>query len=244
MTRVALVTGGGKGIGRSVSETLARAGITVVINYSRSEAEAADTAQAIVNAGGKAETLRFDVGNNDEVESAVKGIAERHGRCDILVSNAGIAIDGLLLRTKATDWERTLSVNLSGAFYCAKAVSKLMVKERWGRVVTIGSVIGEMGNAGQVAYSASKAGLIGLTKSLAKELASRNVTANCVTPGYIITDMTSGLSEDLRDSILSGVPLGRLGTAEDVSALVGFLVSDAASYITGQVIGVNGGMRM
>ena len=241
---VALVTGGGRGIGRAIALRLASLGATVLVNYSRSKDEAREVVASILSQGGTADALQFDVGDPEDVEKGIKAGIEKFGKISILVNNAGIAVDGLLVRTKTADWDRTLQVNLSGAFFCARAVAKSMMKERTGRIINISSIIGEMGNAGQAAYSASKAGLLGLTKSLARELASRNVTVNAITPGYIVTDMTSSLTEDLREEMLRNIPLGRLGTAEDIAEIVAFLCSPGAAYITGEAIGVNGGMYM
>ena len=241
---VALVTGGSRGIGRAVSLRLANAGALVIVNYAANAGKAEEVVAQIAAQGGKAVAMGFDVAQATAVEGAIKEILERFGKIDILVNNAGIALDSLVVRTKTEDWQRTLDVNLSGCFYCARAVSKPMMKARRGRIINISSVIGEMGNAGQVSYSASKAGVFGLTKSLAKELGSRNVTVNAIAPGYIDTDMTNTLTEDLKQSILTNVPLTRMGTAEDVAGAVAFLCSDDASYITGSIISVNGGMYM
>jgi len=241
---VALVTGGGRGIGKAVSLELGKRGAHVVVNYSRSSDAAEAVKGEIEAAGGSAETVGFDVSDSGQVDTALKEIIKNHGRLDVLVNNAGIALDNLLVRTKDEEWDQTISVNLSGAFYCCRAVAKTMMKARSGRIINISSVIGESGNAGQAAYSASKAALIGLTKSLAKELASRGVTVNCVTPGYIQTDMTAGMGEEATGAILENIPLGRLGTGEDIADSVAFLASPNSGYITGQVLGVNGGMYM
>jgi 3-oxoacyl-[acyl-carrier protein] reductase len=243
--RVAIVTGASRGIGRAIAEGLAKDGNFVVVNYTSNEAAAAETLAAIERAGGKGSLSRFDVADAAQVDAAVKELATKHGRIDVVVSNAGIAIDGLLLRAKAADWARTLDVNLSGAFHLCKAASRYLLKSDSGRIVTISSVIGEMGNTGQVAYAAAKAGLIGLTKSLARELASRAITVNCVTPGFIETDMTAKhIQGDTRDALLKQIPLGRIGSAADVADAVRFLCSAQASYVTGQVIRVNGGLLM
>ncbi|MCC6954872.1 MAG: 3-oxoacyl-[acyl-carrier-protein] reductase [Deltaproteobacteria bacterium] len=242
--RVALVTGGGRGIGRAICQNLAASGATVLVNYSRSEDDARSVVAEIVSNGGRAEFVKFDVGTPEDVERGVNEAVEKVGKIDILVNNAGIAVDGLLVRTKNVDWDRTIDVNLSGPFYCCRAVAKSMMKQRYGRIINISSIIGQMGNGGQAAYSASKAGLIGLTKSVARELASRNITVNAVTPGYIVTDMTTSITEDLREQMLRNIPLARLGSAEEVASVVAFLASDASAYVTGQVIAVNGGMYM
>lgn len=241
---VAVVTGGSRGIGRAICKKLGYLGATVVVNYAKSAAQAEEVVSDIVKAGGKASALCFDVGNGEAVEAAFKQIISEQGKVDILVNNAGIASDSLILRMKNDDWQRTLDVNLSSCFYCAKAAAKAMLKSQNGRVVNISSVIGEMGNAGQVAYAASKAGILGFTKSLARELGSRSITVNAIAPGYIKTEMTAVLDDSQREELLRAVPLRKLGTPEDVAELVAFLCSPSAAYITGQVIGINGGMYM
>jgi 3-oxoacyl-[acyl-carrier protein] reductase len=243
--RVALVTGASRGIGRAIAVALGQDGLFVVVNYTANEGAAAETLKAITDAGGQGALSRFDVADAAAVDAAIKQIAAEHGRLDVLVNNAGIAIDGLLLRTKKEDWQRTLDVNLSGAFHCCKAASRYLLKAQEGRIVNISSVVGEQGNAGQVSYAAAKAGLIGLTRTLAKELASRNITVNCVTPGFIETDMTQAhVQGEARQKLIEQIPLGRIGSAEDVAETVRFLVSPRASYITGQVVRVNGGLLM
>jgi 3-oxoacyl-[acyl-carrier protein] reductase len=243
--RVALVTGASRGIGRAIAIALAEDGLFVIVNFTANEAAAAETLAACKDKGGEGALLRFDVADAEQVEKAIKQIATEHGRLDVLVNNAGIAINGLLLRTKKEDWARTLDVDLSGAFHCAKAAARYLLKAEHGRVVNISSVVGEQGNAGQVSYAAAKAGLIGMTKALARELASRAVTVNCVTPGFIETDMTDEhLPQEAREGLLKQIPLGRIGRPEDVAEAVRFLVSSRASYITGQVVRVNGGLLM
>jgi 3-oxoacyl-[acyl-carrier protein] reductase len=243
--RVALVTGASRGIGRAIAVALGRDGLYVVVNYTANEAEGAETLRLVQTAGGVGALCRFDVSDPDAVETQVKALAAEHGRIDVLVNNAGIAIDGLLLRTKREDWARTLDVNLSGAFHLCKATARYLLKSESGRIVNISSVVGEQGNAGQVSYAAAKAGLIGLTKTLARELASRAITVNCVTPGFIETDMTQKhVTGPARDALLQQIPLGRIGKPEDVAEAVRFLVSPDASYITGQVVRVNGGLLM
>ncbi len=242
--QIALVTGGSRGIGRAICERLAQHGATVIVNYAQSAAKAEEVVAGIMRQSGKAVAMGFDVASAEATEKAIKEILERHGKIDILVNNAGIAVDALVVRTKTEDWQRTIDVNLSGCFYCARAVAKPMMKARRGRIVNISSVIGLMGNAGQIAYATSKAGIFGLTKSLAKELGSRGVTVNAVAPGYIDTDMTNTLTEELKNSILENVPLSRMGTGEDIAGAVQFLCGEDASYITGSVISVNGGMYM
>lgn len=242
--KVALVTGGSRGIGRACAKALAARGAQVVITYVGGERAAADTVAEIEAAGGRAEAERFDVADLTATETAISEVAKRFGRLDVLVANAGIALDGLLLRLREEDLDRTLDVNLKGAISCAKAAIKPMIRSRSGRIVFLSSVVGEMGNAGQTAYAASKAALLGVTKSLARELASRQITVNAVTPGYIDTDMTHGLSDALRETMLANIPLQRMGTSEEVAAAVVFLASNEAAYVTGHVLRVNGGMLM
>jgi 3-oxoacyl-[acyl-carrier protein] reductase len=242
--KIALVTGGSRGIGRATAEALAEQGAQVVVNYARGEAQASEVARGIVDKGGKAEVLGFDVADSQATEEAILAVAKRLGRLDILVANAGIAIDGLLLRLKPEELDRTFAVNVSGAFACARAATRVMMRAKTGRVIFMSSVIGEMGNAGQAAYSASKAALLGLTKSLAREYASRGITYNAITPGYIDTDMTQGITGDAREAVLGSIPLGRTGTAREIATAVAYLASDEAGYVTGQILRVNGGMYM
>jgi len=241
----AVVTGASRGIGRAIAKELARKGANVIINYARSEAEAASLAEEIRAETGKSSLLvQFDVSKEEEVESGFEKIFASTGNVEILVNNAGIAVDGLLVRTKSEDWDRTMGVNLSGVFYCSKAVTKPMMKQRYGRIINVSSVIGLMGNGGQTAYSASKAAIFGFTKSLAKELGGRGITVNAVAPGYIETDMTKDIKEEAQKQLLSQIPLGRLGSAEDVANAVFFLSSPQSGYITGEILSVNGGMYM
>jgi 3-oxoacyl-[acyl-carrier protein] reductase len=242
--KVALVTGGSRGIGRAAAEALAHQGASVVINYASNEAAAREAAECITSRGQKAEIVRFDVANGDAAETAVAEVAKRLGRLDILVASAGIAIDSLVLRLKDEEFDRVLAVNLKGSVACARAAIKPMMRAKTGRILFVSSVIGEMGNAGQTAYAASKAALIGVTKSLAREYASRKITVNAITPGYIDTDMTASLTAEQRQSIVSMIPLGRTGAAAEVGAAIAFLASDEASYITGHVLRINGGMYM
>lgn len=242
--KIALVTGASRGIGRSTAQALAAQGAYVVVGYVRGEEAAKKTLDEIVAAGGKGEIQRIDAADFAASESTVAEVAKRHGRLDVLVINAGISIDALMLRLKEEDLDTTLAVNLKGAIASAKAALKVMMKQRSGRIVFLSSVVGETGNAGQTAYAASKAGLLGVTKSLAKEYAGRNVTVNAVTPGYIATDMTSALTEEQRSAMLVGVPLGRPGEPREIAATIAFLASEEAGYITGQTIRVNGGMYM
>lgn len=240
--RVALVTGGSRGIGRAIAETLAEQGAQVVIGYVQGEAAARGVATSIVERGGKAEVLGFDVGDMKSAEEAVARVAKEQGRLDVLVANAGISIDGLLLRLKEDDLDRLLSVNLKGAIACARGGLKAMMRARYGRIIFVSSVVGEMGNVGQTAYAATKAGLLGVSKTLAREFASRSITVNCVTPGFIETDMTSTISDEMKLELRRAIPLGRIGTAREVAAAVAFLASEEASYVTGQTLRVNGGM--
>ena len=240
--KVALITGGSRGIGAAVAQALATAGAAVAVCARNGEAAAA-TASAIAAQGGQALGVAADVSRAEDAERLVKACLERFGRLDILVNNAGITRDGLVLRMKDGDWSDVLAVNLNGAFYCARAALRAILKQKQsGRIINIGSVVGSMGNAGQANYVTSKAGLIGLTKALAKEVAARGVTVNLVAPGFIETDMTMNLPDAVKETYRGQIPLGRFGTAADVAAAVAFLASDEAAYITGQVIHVNGGM--
>ncbi|MEJ7728182.1 MAG: 3-oxoacyl-ACP reductase family protein [Polyangiaceae bacterium] len=242
--KVIVVTGGSRGLGKATAEALAAQGATVVVNYVRGEAEARAVAEGIAARGGKAETAGFDVGTSRAAEDAIAEIAKRHGRLDGLVANAGIAVDGLLLRIKDEDFDRIMSVNVKGAMACAKAAVKVMMRAKTGRIVFLSSVVGEMGNAGQSAYAASKAALLGLSKTIAREYASRGITVNAVSPGFIDTDMTTAITAEMKEVMLKSIPLGRTGRAEEVAATIAFLCSDEASYITGQTLRVNGGMYM
>ncbi|NOK34316.1 3-oxoacyl-[acyl-carrier-protein] reductase [Corallococcus exercitus] len=243
--KVVLVTGGSRGIGRACALAFAKAGAsTVVISYVGNEAAAQETVGLLQQAGAKAEAVRFDLADTAACAGAIDGVVKAHGRLDVLVNNAGMAIDGLVMRVKDEDWDRQLDTNLRGAFALIRAASRPMMKQRAGAIINITSVVGEMGNPGQAAYSAAKAGLIGLTKSVAKELASRSIRVNAVSPGFIGTDMTSHLDDELRQKMVGGIALGRLGNPEEVAGAVLFLASDAASYITGEVLKVNGGMYM
>ncbi len=241
--KIALVTGGSRGIGRAVALALAREGASPVIS-ARSFEAAHLVAEEAKGLGVDALAVKADVGRPDEVATLIQACLDHFGRLDVLVNNAGITRDTLLVRMKDEDWEEVLTVNLSGAFYCTRAALKPMLKQRGGRIINITSVVGVMGNAGQANYVASKAGLIGLTKATAREVASRGITVNAVAPGFIETDMTSSLPDELRRAILARIPLGRFGTPEEVAACVCFLSSEEAGYITGQVIHVNGGMWM
>ena len=240
--QTALVTGGGRGIGRAIALALGEAGAEVVVNYSSSAAAADEVVAAITTAGGKAYALQANVSVETEVDGLIKTVLERSGRLDVLVNNAGITRDGLLMRMKTDDWQSVIDLNLSGVFLCTRAVARPMLKQKSGRIINITSVVGLMGNAGQANYAAAKAGVIGLTRSTAKELASRGITVNAVAPGFIATDMTKDLDAE---SILKDIPLGTFGTQEQVAGAVRFLAADpAAAYITGQVLQVDGGMVM
>ena len=242
--RVALVTGGSRGIGRAICEKLGELGYKVFVNYSKSETLANEVVLKIKEKGGWAQAVKASVDCKEEVEEMVKRIEKEAGPVEVLVNNAGITSDVLFLRMKEEDWDRVLNVNLKGAFIVTRAVLKGMMKKRWGRIINISSVVALMGNPGQVNYCASKAGLIGFTKALAKEVGSRNITVNVVCPGYIETDMTAALPEDVREKLKERIVLGRFGTPQDVAEVVGFLSLEAASYITGQVIVVDGGLSL
>jgi len=243
--KVALVTGASRGIGRAIAVALAQGGATVALNYAGNEAAAQEALQLVQAAGApRSKLYRFDIADPAASQKAVEEVVAEFGGLHILVNNAGIAIDQLLMRLKDEDWKRQLDVNLTGAFNLTRAVTRPMMKARGGAIVNLSSVVGEMGNAGQVAYAATKAGLIGLTKSVARELASRNIRCNAVTPGFIDTDMTSALPEAARTKMMEAIPLARLGSAEDVANAVCFLASDQAAYVTGEVLKVNGGMYM
>ncbi|HTE18963.1 MAG TPA: 3-oxoacyl-[acyl-carrier-protein] reductase [Armatimonadota bacterium] len=240
--KVALVTGGGRGIGRGVALALARAGADVVVGVSRDVAAAEAVAEEVRGLGRRALARQADVSNGEQAEELVAAAVSELGRIDILVNNAGITRDGLLMRMPEADWDAVLDVNLKGTFHCTKAALKRMVRQRSGRIVNVTSVMGVTGNAGQANYAASKAGIIGLTKSTAKEVGSRGITCNAVAPGWIRTAMTEGLPEEVAGQVLKQIPLGRLGEPKDVAGLVVFLCSDSASYITGQVVVVDGGL--
>jgi 3-oxoacyl-[acyl-carrier protein] reductase len=241
-TRVALVTGASRGIGRAIAEKLAAQGATIVA-AARGE-NAKETAAAIMARGGRAEAVGVDVTDSTALEHLPGSIVERHGRLDIIVSNAGITRDQLLMRMKREDWDAVIATNLTATFTLAQAAIRPMIRQRGGRIIAVSSVVGQMGNAGQANYAASKAGLIGFAKAVAREVSSRGITVNVIAPGMIDTEMTKGIAEKARVDLAAQIPLGRLGTVDDVAAAACFLASDEAAYITGQVLAVNGGMYM
>ncbi|MBU1565698.1 MAG: 3-oxoacyl-[acyl-carrier-protein] reductase [Proteobacteria bacterium] len=242
--KVAVVTGGSRGIGRAICIRLASMGALVYVNYVSRSSAAEETATLIQQVGGRVEIINFDVAESTAVQNSFKKIVSEAGSLDILVNNAGITRDGLMARMKEEDWDAVIDTNLKGAFLCSKAASREMMKKKWGRIVNISSVSGFAGNPGQTNYSAAKAGMIGLTKAMAREYASRNITVNSVAPGYIATEMTELLSEEVREQIKKEILLASFGKVEDVAGAVAYLVSDDGSYITGQTLHVNGGMYM
>ena len=242
--KVALVTGASRGIGRAVAIRLAKSGAKIAVNYAGNQAAAEEVKQIIEQNGGEAILVQADISNAESVDAMVAAVMEAFGRIDILVNNAGITRDTLLMRMKEADWNAVIQTNLTGVFYVTKAVSKIMMKQRYGKIVNMSSVVGLMGNAGQANYAAAKAGVIGFTKSMAKELAARNITVNAIAPGFIATDMTAVLSDKVKEDLATKIPMGRLGEADDIASAVLFLVSDSASYITGQTLNVDGGMVM
>ena len=242
--KVAVVTGASRGIGKAIAKEFAAQGATVIINYNGSAEKAEAVKKEIEEAGGKAEAMQCNVADFDACEAFFKKVIEDFGRVDILVNNAGITKDGLMMRMSEEDFSSVIDVNLKGTFHCIRFASRQMMKQRYGRIINMSSVVGVAGNAGQVNYAASKAGVIGMTKSAAKELASRGITVNAIAPGFIETDMTSVLSDKVKEATLGQIPLGRLGQGRDIAAAAAFFASDAAGYITGQVLHVDGGMVM
>ncbi|KXG43693.1 3-oxoacyl-[acyl-carrier-protein] reductase [Tepidibacillus decaturensis] len=243
-SKVAIVTGASRGIGREIALVLAEAGANVVINYMGNRERAEEVAELVKELGRVALVVQADVSNPDDVENMVNLTLTKFGKIDILVNNAGITRDNLIMRMKVEDWDTVIDTNLKSVFLLSKAVSRQMMKQREGRIINISSVVGVLGNPGQANYVAAKAGVIGLTKTLAREFASRGITVNAVAPGFIETDMTASLKEEIRTQLLSQIPLARLGSAKDVAKVVRFLVSEDASYMTGQVLHVDGGMVM
>ncbi|MEJ5366336.1 MAG: 3-oxoacyl-[acyl-carrier-protein] reductase [Desulfosoma sp.] len=243
-SKVVLITGASRGIGRAIALAFAEPGSAVIINYRSGRDAAEETAESVTQRGAQAVLRPFDVAQPEAVKAAFKDITDTFGRLDVLVNNAGITRDNIFPRLQESDWDDVLAVNLKGVFLCCQAAMRPMLKQRFGRIITITSVVGFTGNAGQCNYAAAKAGIMGLTRSLAREVISRNITVNAVAPGYIETEMTHGLSEEARRALLEQIPAGRTGTPEEVAAAVRFLASDEAGYITGQVLHVNGGMYM
>ncbi|MDW0111812.1 3-oxoacyl-[acyl-carrier-protein] reductase [Sporosarcina saromensis] len=242
--KTAIVTGASRGIGRAIALLLGEEGAKVVVNYSGSEAKAAEVVETITKAGGEAIAFQANISEIDQVKAMIDATMEAFGSIDMLVNNAGITRDNLLMRMKEDEWDDVININLKGVFLCTKAVTRQMMKQRSGKIVNLASIVGVTGNPGQANYVAAKAGVIGLTKTTAKELATRNITVNAVAPGFITTDMTDALPEDVKEQMLSAIPLGKLGSSEDVAGAVAFLLSSDADYITGQTIHVDGGMVM
>jgi len=242
--RVALVTGGGRGIGRAIAVRLAEGGARVAISYRSNDASARETAEMVRAAGAECEIFKGDVASQEDVETLVKGVGEAFGPVEILVNNAGTTQDNLLMRMKDAEFDEVIATNLKGTYLCTRAVLRGMVRGRWGRIVNISSVVGLLGNAGQANYAASKAGMIGFTKSVAREVAGRGITANVVAPGYVETELTAGLPESIKEQILGQVPVGRFGEPGEIAEVVAFLAGDGAAYVTGQTIAVDGGMVM
>lgn len=242
--KCAVITGASRGIGREIALQFAKEGANIVLNYRSSEEEALELKKELDKLGSNTLIIKADVSNFDEAENLIKEAKNTFGKVDILVNNAGITKDTLLIRMKEKDFDKVIEVNLKGAFNCLRAVTPIMIRQKQGKIINMSSVVGVVGNAGQVNYSASKAGVIGMTKSLAREIGSKNINVNAIAPGFIDTDMTRVLSEDQKKNIISGVPLKRLGQVEDIANLAVFLASDKSNYITGQVIHVDGGMAM
>jgi 3-oxoacyl-[acyl-carrier protein] reductase len=242
--QVALVTGASRGIGKAIGLALGQAGAYVVVNYRGNQDAAEESLAAIIAAGGRGELCQFDIAAEDQIDEAVKRIVDAHKKVDILVNNAGVTSDNLVMRVRPADWDQVIGTNLKGTVLCTKIVSRYMVSQRYGRIINISSVVGQTGNVGQSLYAASKAGIIGFTKTVAREVAMRGITVNAVAPGLIETDMTAKLPEKLREELLKKIPLGRFGTCAEVAEMIVFLAEAGAGYITGQVFNVNGGLYM
>lgn len=242
--KVALVTGGSRGIGKAIVLSFAKEGVKVLINYKGNEKAAMETLEEVKKIGGEGEIFKADVGIEEEVEKMFNFVLEKWGRLDILVNNAGITRDNLLIRMKNEEWDQVINTNLKGVFYCTRLAVKIMLKQRYGRIINISSVIGLRGNIGQANYAAAKAGIIGFTKAVAREVASRGITVNAVAPGFILTDMTEVLSDEMKKKALEEIPMGRFGDPEDVASAVKFLASDEAGYITGVVLSIDGGLSI